>query len=322
MKILVTGSAGFIGSHTATAVLRRGDEVVGLDDFNDFYSPEVKEWNVHEIENEFPRSFRMVRGDIRDESLVPDLFQKEKFDKVCHLAARAGVRPSIADPRLYHEVNVMGTLNLLEASRRFGVKNFVFASSSSVYGECRESLFREDLKLDRPISPYAATKKANENLAYTYSHLFGLPTIGLRFFTVYGPSGRPDMAPFLFTKWISEETPVRRFGDGTSSRDYTFVDDIVSGVLSAIDLDAKHEIFNLGNSDPHELRELIAIVEEILGKKAVTQEFPHQPGDVSRTAADISHAQKLLGYSPKVSLRNGMEGFISWYLEHRELYRK
>ena len=324
MKILVTGAAGFIGSHTAKFLCERGDSVVGIDCINDYYSPKVKKHNISELEKNYPDNFLFYTGDILDQKFLENFFSENKFDKVCHLAARAGVRPSIEDPFLYEEVNVRGTLNMLEQAKRNTIKNFVYASSSSVYGECTQIPFSEDLKLDHPISPYAASKKANENYAYTYSHLYTLPTIGLRFFTVYGPSGRPDMAPFLFSKWIDEGTPLKKFGDGTTKRDYTYIDDIVSGVVASLDYqhDKKtpFEIFNLGNNTPVDLNTFISLVEKFVGKKTNINQLPMQPGDVPLTCADTSYAQKKLGYSPKTSFEEGMKKFVDWYMIHKDLY--
>ncbi len=318
MKILVTGVAGFIGSHTAKKLLQKGDEVVGLDNFNDYYNPKIKEKNAQEL-SEF-KNFKLIRGDILDYGLLEKLFEQEKFDKVCHLAARAGVRPSIEDPFLYEEVNVRGTLNLLELSRQHNIKNFVFASSSSVYGESKTIPFSEEQKLDNPISPYAATKKSNENFAYTYSNLYNLPCVGLRYFTVYGPSGRPDMAPFLFTKWIYEGKPLKRFGDGSTARDYTFVDDIANGTISALDFKTNFEIFNLGNGSPVKLNDFIAIIEKKLGKKAIIQEAPMQAGDVPITYADTSKAKKLLNFEAKVSIEQGIDIFADWFKKNYNLF--
>lgn len=315
--ILITGAAGFIGSHVSRNLLANGHSVLGLDNFNDYYSQVTKKWNVARLEHDFPHNFRMIKGDILNEKLLEDLFVENKISKVCHLAARAGVRHSIEMPKLYEETNIRGTLNLLEISRKHDIEKFVYASSSSVYGECAEVPFSEKMKL-RPVSPYAATKLCNENDAYVYSTLFGLPTVGLRFFTAYGPSGRPDMAPFLFTKWIEEGIPLKRFGDGTTSRDYTYIDDIVQGVTAALDCDALCEVFNLGNSKTITLNEFIALLEKILGKKAVIDEYPRQPGDVRRTFADISHAKAKLGYAPSVDIEDGMRRFVQWYREQKK----
>lgn len=319
MKILVTGAAGFIGKHTCEALLKRGDSVIGLDNFNDYYSVEIKKRNAEDLKKNI--NFKLVKGDILDKKLLEELFEQERFDKICHLAARAGVRPSIQDPFLYEEVNIRGTLNLLDLSRKYSIQNFVFASSSSVYGESKEVPFSEDQKLDRPISPYAATKKACENIAFTYNHLYKLPCIGLRFFTVYGPAGRPDMAPFLFTKWIQEDKVLCRFGDGSTSRDFTFVSDIVDGIVASIDFATDFEIFNLGRGEPVNLNYFINVVEKTLGKKANIQEKPMQMGDVSITYADISKAKKLLNFQPKVSIEQGMQIFIDWFLKNYDLLK-
>lgn len=312
MKILVTGGAGFIGSHTISHLLSQSDHsVVCVDNFNDYYNPEFKERNIIPfLEN---KRFRLYRNDIADLDEMSELFEKEKIDKVCHLAARAGVRPSIADPFIYEETNVKGTLNLLDLSRKHNIKNFVFASSSSVYGNQKKVPFSESDQLDWPISPYAATKKASELLAHTYHHLHGLNCTGLRFFTVYGSAGRPDMAPCKFTKWINEGHPVTKFGDGTTKRDYTFIDDIVQGVIAALEKDLPYEIVNLGNNKPVELNYFINLIERLLGKKAVIENLPMQPGDVDITYADISKAQKLFNYNPKTTIEEGMERFIHWY---------
>lgn len=311
MNILVTGAAGFIGSHVAEALLARGDTVTGLDNFNDYYDPARKRANVKPVLSH--PHYRLVEGDVRDERLLADLFAHGRFDKVCHIAAMAGVRYSIQHPELYESVNVRGTLNLLEQSRRHGIRNFVFASSSSVYGVDTPIPFREDTPVSRPVSPYAATKVAKEVLAYTYHYLYGLHCTGLRFFTVYGPRGRPDMAPYLFTKWIAEGQPVRRFGDGSSQRDYTFLADIVAGVLSALDADLPYELINLGRGETITLTDFIQVVEEIVGRQAIIVPEPPQPGDVPLTYADITKARDLLGYNPTTSVVDGMHRFWEWY---------
>jgi UDP-glucuronate 4-epimerase len=311
MNVLVTGAAGFIGSHVAEALLNRGDTVTGLDNFNDYYDPARKRANVKTALAH--TQYRLVEGDVRDEQLLQDLFARERFDKVCHIAAMAGVRYSIQHPELYESVNVRGTLNLLEQARRHDVHNFVFASSSSVYGASTPVPFREDAVVDRPISPYAATKVAKEVLAYTYHHLYGLNCTGLRFFTVYGPRGRPDMAPYLFTQWIAEGQPLRQFGDGSSQRDYTFVTDIVAGVVAAIDAELPYELINLGRGETIYLTDFIQVVEKVVGREAtIVQEQP-KPGDVPITYADITKAHRLLGYEPTVSVANGMQKFWEWY---------
>lgn len=311
MRALVTGAAGFIGSHVAEALLARGDEVVGLDNFNDYYDPARKRANVRAALAH--PTYRLIEGDVRDGVLLAELFGSEGFDTICHIAAMAGVRRSLERPALYASVNVGGTLNVLEQARRHGVKTFVFASSSSVYGAHNPVPFREDAVVTCPISPYAATKVAKEALAYTYHHLYGLHCTGLRFFTVYGPRGRPDMAPYLFTKWIAEGRPVRQFGDGSSRRDYTYIDDITSGVVAALDASLPYELINLGRGETISLSGFIHLVEEVVGKEATVVQEPPQPGDMPVTYADISKARELLGYAPKVPVREGMRRFWAWY---------
>lgn len=311
MNILLTGAAGFIGSHVADALLARGDDVTDLDNFNDYYDPARKRANVKPALSH--PCYRLVEGDVRDERLLVDLFTHEHFDKVCHIANMAGVRYSIQHPELYESVNVRGTLNLLEQARQRGIQNFVFASSSSVYGADTPIPFREDTPVNRPISPYAATKVAQEVLAYTYHHLYGLHCTGLRFFTVYGPRGRPDMAPYLFTRWIAEGQPVRQFGDGSSQRDYTFIADIVAGVLAALDADLPYELINLGRGETITLTDFIHVVEEIVGRPALIVPEPPQPGDVPITCADITKAHDLLDYDPTTSVAEGMSRFWEWY---------
>lgn len=318
MTILVTGGAGFIGSHVARALLARGDRVAIVDDFNDYYAPAVKRYNAAQLAAVKPVTVH--EGDIRDAAFLARVFEREKPDKVCHLAARAGVRPSLERPVLYEQVNVQGTLHLLALAVEHRVKSFVYASSSSVYGNMKEVPFREDARIDRPVSPYAATKLACELFAYTYHHLYGLHTTGLRFFTVYGPAGRPDMAPFLFTRSIMRGEPVRRFGDGTTERDYTFIDDIVQGVVAALDRDLPCEIINLGNCRPVALNDFIRMIAEAVGKAAVIREEPMQPGDVERTCADTAKARRLLGYEPHTPFEQGIRAFVAWYREHQRLY--
>lgn len=327
-KVLVTGGAGFIGSHVSRALLENGDEVVILDNFNDYYDPKIKERNVAGLAGEEAdvalgrsgRGVKLYRMDICDAEGVRAVFEKEKFDKVVHLAARAGVRPSIQNPKLYDEVNIGGTVNLLEAARAQNVPHFVFASSSSVYGESKDIPFSEDQAVDHPISPYAATKRAGEMFCENYSRLFGLKVTCLRFFTVYGPAGRPDMAPYLFTEAVWSGRPIRRFGDGTSRRDYTYVDDIVSGVVAATNNPFDFEIINLGNHQTVSLNDFIKAIEEILNKKAVIEQHPTQPGDVPLTYANIEKAQKLLNYHPQTDIKHGMAKFIDWYLKNIPSY--
>jgi UDP-glucuronate 4-epimerase len=310
-KTLVTGGAGFIGSHTSRALLSQGDEVVIVDNFNDYYNPGIKEKNVEDL---VANGAELHRLDIRDQEGVAKLVALTKPDKIVHIAARAGVRPSIQDPLLYEQVNVGGTVNLLEAARASEVPHFVFASSSSVYGNSDKIPFSEDQPVDNPISPYAATKRAGEMFCENYSRLFGLQTTCLRFFTVYGPSGRPDMAPYLFTKAISAGRPIKRFGDGSTKRDYTFISDIVAGVVAATENPFPFEIINLGNHQTVSLTEFITTIEDILGKKAVIEQHPKQPGDVDMTYANIDKAKRLLNYDPKTNIKQGMSKFIEWYL--------
>ncbi|EKD63218.1 MAG: hypothetical protein ACD_51C00316G0013 [uncultured bacterium] len=312
MKVIVTGSAGFIGSHTVRRLVGEGHYVVGIDDFNNFYDPKIKKKNVAEFLKN--KNFKLEKCDIRDMEKISKIFKKYKPTHVVHLAARAGVRPSIEDPVLYYDVNVGGTLNILAAAQNIKVKNFVFASSSSVYGGCENIPFEESEWPLMPISPYAATKLAGENLCYFYHKQFGMNVTCLRFFTVYGPSGRPDMAPYLFTDTISKGKPIKKFGDGTTKRDYTYVEDIVEGIVSSVKKPMGYEIINLGNNNPITLNEFISIIEHALGKRAKIEKMPEQKGDVSITYADINKAKKLLGFKPKVKMEQGMEIFIKWYL--------
>ena len=311
MKLLVTGCAGFIGSHVAEALLKRGDSIIGVDDLNDYYDVKKKEKNLEILKKH--SEFTFYKEDIRNYKELKKIFDKEKPDKVVHIAARAGVRPSIKDPLLYQDVNVRGTLNLLDLAKDYKVKSFVFASSSSIYGNNKKIPFSETDNVDNPISPYAATKKAAELLCHTYHHLYNMKITCLRFFTVYGPRGRPDMAPYKFTKLIIEGKPIPRFGDGTTKRDYTYISDIVKGVVAAIDKELDFEIINLGNNKPVVLNEFIRVIEKATGKKAIIKEMPTQPGDVNITYADISKAQKLLGYKPETSIEQGMKKFVDWY---------
>lgn len=316
MKILVTGGAGFIGSSVTDRLLARGDQVVCLDNFDEFYRPDIKRANIKDaLAN---KDFKLVEGDIRDMSLLKKLFSDEKFDKVFHPAARAGVRPSIVDPMLYEDVNIKGTMNLLEMAREHKLKGFIFASSSSVYGSNKKVPFSETDNVDNPVSPYAATKKACELICYTYHHLYKLNITCLRFFTVYGPRQRPEMAIHKFTRLIDQGKPVPMFGDGSSKRDYTYIDDIVDGVLKSIDHNPPYEIYNIGESQTTELRELIALIEKNIGKKAVIESHPDQPGDVPITYADITKAVKELGYDPRTKVEQGVAKFVDWYKANRE----
>ncbi|RMF79270.1 MAG: NAD-dependent epimerase/dehydratase family protein [Nitrospirae bacterium] len=312
-KILVTGGAGFIGSTLTERLLERGDSVVCLDDFDDFYDPAIKRRNIRKALAS--DRYRLVEGDICDLPLLERLFEEEPFDVVVHIAARAGVRPSIREPLLYQKVNVEGSANLLEMARRHETPNFVFTSSSSVYGENEKVPFSEEDPVDHPISPYAATKRAGELLAYTYHHLFGLNVTCLRPFTVYGPRQRPEMAIHLFLRAILEGRPIQMFGDGSSSRDYTYIDDLVDGFVAAIDRPLGYEIINLGEHQVTTLRELIDLIAEAAGKEAIIEQLPMQPGDVPRTFADVTKARRLLDYEPKVSMREGIARFVAWYRE-------
>ena len=315
-RVLVTGGAGFIGSHLSQRLLREGYEVVCLDNFDAFYDPAIKRKNLAEIQaTKGDGEFQLVEGDIRNKGMLEDLFKRSSFDLVIHLAARAGVRPSIQQPLLYEEVNVTGTLNLLEVCREFGVMDLIFGSSSSVYGKNPTVPFTEADRLEAMISPYAVTKRVGELFCYAYHHLYGLNIFCLRFFTVYGPRQRPEMAIHKFTRLIHEGEQIPLFGDGTSRRDYTYIDDIVEGIMGAVRNLGGYEIFNLGESKTIPLRGLVSLLEGALGKKAVVEELPEQPGDVPITYADISKARRLLGYDPQVGIEEGVERFVRWFQE-------
>ncbi|NCO56872.1 MAG: epimerase [Nitrospirae bacterium CG18_big_fil_WC_8_21_14_2_50_70_55] len=310
--LFITGGAGFIGSTLIERLLARGDRVVCLDDFDDFYDPAIKRRNVKNALTS--DRYRLVEGDICDLPLLQRLFAEEQVDVVVHIAARAGVRPSIVEPLLYQKVNVEGSNNLFEVARAHAVPNFVFTSSSSVYGENEKVPFAEADPVNYPISPYAATKRAGELIAHTYHHLFGLNITCLRPFTVYGPRQRPEMAIHLFLRAILDGRPIKMFGDGTSSRDYTYVDDLVDGFLGAIDRPLGYEIINLGEHEVTTLKELIDMIGAAVGKRPIIEQLPMQPGDVPRTYADVSKAKRLLGYQPKVSMQEGIRRFVEWYL--------
>ncbi len=313
MFYLVTGGAGFIGSHVVDRLLANGKKIICLDNFDNFYDPAIKRRNISEaIKNP---DFKLIEGDIRDLKLLKDIFSSHKISHVFHPAARAGVRPSIADPLLYEDVNIKGTMNMLEMAKEFKVENFVFASSSSVYGENKKVPFSESDNVDKPISPYAATKKACEEICFTYHHLYNISITCLRFFTVYGPRQRPEMAIHKFTRLIDEGKKIPMFGDGSSKRDYTYIDDIIDGVMKSLDKRHAFEIFNLGESETTELRKLISLIEKNLGKKAQIDEQPNQPGDVSITYADIEKAKSMLQYNPTTKIEKGIELFIKWYRE-------
>jgi UDP-glucuronate 4-epimerase len=311
MRILITGGAGFIGSHTTEALLKRGDEITILDDLNNFYDPAIKKRNLAEIEQR--GSVKFYQADIRDAAKLAEIFASEKPEAVIHLAARAGVRPSLNDPVLYEEVNVIGTLHLLELCRQYPVKNFLFGSSSSVYGINSNLPFSEDDPIAQPISPYATTKRSGELLAFNYSYLYNVPITCLRFFTVYGPRQRPEMGIHKFTQNILNDEVVEIYGNGESSRDYTFVDDIVAGLLAALDRPQPFTIFNLGNSSPVTLNSLIESIEEATGKTARREYLPDQPGDVPTTYADIRRARRELDFMPLVDLKTGLRRFLEWY---------
>jgi UDP-glucuronate 4-epimerase len=333
MKVLVTGAAGFIGMHVAQALLARGDSVVGLDNLSDYYDVSLKQARLAQLE--LARGFRFVRADIADATALDGLFGTERFDGVVHLAAQPGVRYSVTHPHVYGQSNLIGFLNVLEACRRHAPKHLVYASSSSVYGGNTRMPFSEANAVDHPVSLYAATKKANELMAHTYSHLYALPTTGLRFFTVYGPWGRPDMGIFKFTKAIVEGTPVDVYNHGDMSRDFTYIDDIVAGVVATLDDPAKpdasydpaapdpgisnapYRVLNIGNHDPVPLLEFIAAIEAAVGRPAIKRLLPMQPGDVPATFADASRLESLVGGSrPHVQLREGIARFVAWYAQY------
>ena len=332
MKILVTGAAGFIGYHLVQSLLKDGHEIIGLDNFNSYYDVNLKRARINNIDN---KKFSMFEIDLVDNKSLESLFKKNDFDVVVNLAAQAGVRYSLTNPEKYIESNIIGFTNILEACRHNKIPNLVYASSSSVYGMNSEVPFDEDHSVDHPVSLYAATKRSNELMAHTYSHLFDLPTTGLRFFTVYGPWGRPDMALFLFTKAILDEKPIQVFNDGKMIRDFTYIDDIVSGVKGAILNSSKvtesdnvklkpsissapYRIFNLGNNQPVTLENFINAIEASTGKKAIKEYLPMQPGDVKKTFANIDKAGESLGFVPSTSIEEGVKKFVDWYIEYYE----
>lgn len=317
---LITGGAGFIGSSLADSLLKENNKVIVIDNFCNFYSPEIKEKN---IENALKNSnYKLYRKDIRDKEALKEIFDKENIDCVIHLAAMAGVRPSIENPLLYQEVNCLGTQNILEEMKSHNVFNLVMASSSSVYGNTKEVPFNEKIPVDYAISPYAATKKANEVMTHVYHKLFDMNVIMLRFFTVYGPKQRPDLAINKFTRLMLNDEEIPMFGDGTTSRDYTYIDDIIFGIKSSINYVEKnndvYEIINLGNSSPISLKEMINTIGEVVGIVPKIKVLPMQPGDVDRTYADITKAKKLLNYEPQTSFKEGIEKFVDWYKKSKE----
>ncbi|HST29583.1 MAG TPA: GDP-mannose 4,6-dehydratase [Chthoniobacterales bacterium] len=326
MRILVTGGAGFIGSHLVERLLADKHDVTVIDDFNDFYDPKIKRANIFN----FQKEIAVYEADLRDGEKVADVFKNGKFDAIFHLAARAGVRPSIQQPQLYYDTNVTGTLHLLEGARSNGVERFIFASSSSVYGAAKQLPFSEEEHLTQTLSPYAATKIAGEFLCSTYSHLYQMRIVALRYFTVYGARQRPDLAIHQFTRKIYAGEPIDQFGDGTTRRDYTYIDDIIQGTMAALkyaggprrephgpETCGVFDAFNLGESDTIELKDLIGAIEKTLGKKAKINQLPEQPGDMPLTCADISKARKVLGYDPKTKFEDGLPKFVDWFLKSR-----
>ncbi len=312
---LITGGAGFIGSSLADNLLSEGQNVIVIDNFCDFYDPSIKEDNIKDALNNL--NYKLYRGDIRDKELLDKIFSENKIDVVVHLAAMAGVRPSIENPILYQEVNCMGTQNILETMKKYQIKNLVMASSSSVYGNTKEVPFREDMIVDFAISPYAATKKANEVMTHVYHKLENMNVIMLRFFTVFGPRQRPDLAINKFTRLMLNNEEIPMFGDGSTSRDYTFIDDIVDGIKRSCDYVMNnsnvYEILNLGNSSPITLKEMINVIGNVVGVTPKINQMPMQPGDVDRTYADVSKAKKLIGYEPKTSFEEGIKRFVEWF---------
>lgn len=318
----ITGAAGFIGSSLAERLLKEGNKVVGIDNFCDFYNPTIKENNIKEIN--LNENFKLYKNDIRDRQAIEKIFKENNIDVVIHLAAMAGVRPSIENPVLYQEVNCMGTQNILEEMKLNNITNLVMASSSSVYGNCKTVPFKEDMIVDFAISPYAATKKANEVMTHVYHKLFNFNVVMLRFFTVFGPKQRPDLAINKFTRLMLEDKEIPMFGDGTTSRDYTYIEDIVDGIIKSAKYvennNNVYEILNLGNSTPVTLKKMINTIAKVLGKEPKINQLPMQPGDVQRTFADISKAKELIGYDPKTSFEKGIENFVEWYKINKELY--
>jgi len=311
--VLVTGGAGFIGSLLCESLLRDGHRVICLDNFDSFYDPDIKIKNVEGIRKKFPDQFELVTGDIRNPEHLQGVFKKNRIDLIIHLAARAGVRPSIAQPLLYQDVNIRGTIVLLEVCKEYGIKDFIFASSSSVYGESQRVPFsEEDLNL-QPISPYGVTKRAGELLCYSYHHLHGMNIACLRIFTAYGPRQRPEMAIHKFTRLVDQGEKIPMYGDGSSQRDYTYIDDLIEGIQAVIQRHRGFEIYNLGESQTTSLKELIGLIEEALGKKAKVELLEPQPGDVSITYADITKAKRMLGYQPQVNMKEGIKRFVEWY---------
>ena len=315
MKILITGGAGFIGSATAKALMDRGDAPILVDNFNDYYDPKIKEDRIKKFLKPYKGQFKLYRGDIRDPKFLEKVFKKERPEKVVHLAAMAGVRNSLKNPALYADVNVMGTTYLLDFSVKYKVQNFLYASSSSVYGNNKKLPFSETDPVDTPISPYAATKKATELMAHVYSHIHGLPTTGLRFFTVYGPWGRPDMALFDFTRAIFAGETIKVYNFGNMTRNFTYVDDIVSGILTCLDANLDCAVMNIGGDKEEKLTRFIEVIEKNVGKIAKKKMMPIQPGDVPSTVADIRRLRKL-GWKPTTRIDVGIKNFVDWYRDY------
>jgi len=315
MKVVITGGAGFIGSATAKALMNRGDTPILIDNFNDYYTPKLKEDRIKKFLKDYKGKFKLYRTDIRDQKALEKIFKKEKPEKVIHLAAMAGVRNSLKNPALYADVNVMGTTYLLDLAVKYGIKNFLYASSSSVYGNNKKLPFSETDPVDTPISPYAATKKATELLAHVYSHIYELPTTGLRFFTVYGPWGRPDMALFDFTRAIYADETIKVYNHGHMTRNFTYIDDIVTGILTCLDADLPYAVMNIGGDKEEKLTRFIEVIEKNVGKVAKKEMLPIQPGDVPSTVADIKRLRKL-GWKPTTRIDVGIKNFVDWYKEY------
>ena len=317
MYYLITGGAGFIGSHLVERLLSENHQILCLDNFNDYYDPAIKRKNLATA-SQHP-NFQLVQGDILDEMLLKNIFQQNRFDGIVHLAARTGVRPSVLQPKLYQEVNIRGTLNLLEMAKQNHISKFIMASSSSVYGNNKKVPFSESDPVDNPISPYAATKKAGELISYTYSALYQISVNCLRFFTVYGPRQRPDMAIHKFTKLIAADQAIPIYGDGRAKRDFTYIVDIIEGIMKSIERCAGYNIYNLGESRVVQLMELINLIEKHLGKRAKINWLPPQPGDVSVTYADITKARNELDYHPEVDIEDGIVAFINWFKQNSSI---
>lgn len=318
MIYLITGGAGFIGSAVAKSLMKRGDRAILIDNFNDYYDPSLKRDRISIFLKDHQNSFVLHEGDIRDEEFITKVFAKEKPNKVLHLAAMAGVRASLEDPRLYADVNVMGTMNLLETARKNNVQNFVYASSSSVYGANEKTPFQEADSVDHPVSPYAATKKSTELLAHTFSHLYKMPTTGLRYFTVYGPWGRPDMGVFKFPANIINDETIDIYNNGDMQRNFTYIDDIVSGTITVLDANLPCDIMNIGGDKTVKLMDFIGAVEKAIGKEAKKNMMPMQPGDVKSTEADISKLSAL-GWSPQTDVDTGITNFVTWYKDYYKI---